>query len=77
MSFNTQLHRGYLALPLLLLFATLASTVVLSRGLPSPAVAGAESRSEICGSTLVRLRLSSAPGDLPLRTARLALGCRG
>jgi hypothetical protein len=76
MSITTQLHRGYLALPLLLSFATLASTVVLGRGLPSPTVAIADSRSEICGPVLVRVRLASAPGDLPLRTARLAFGCR-
>jgi hypothetical protein len=77
MSITAQLHRGCLALPLLLLFATLAGTVVLGRGLPSPTVAVADSRSGICGSTLLRLRRSSAPGDLPLRSARLTFGCRG
>lgn len=90
MSFSMQINRGLFALSLLGFFAVLGNTVenadaattsvriashVATQASPSASVATTTGEGN-CTTSVVRLRLASAPGDLHQRTLRFATACR-
>ena len=87
MSLTTQLHRGTLALPMLLLFAVLALVANEEISIPDaplrPApvhaavgMARALAPNALCALPRPGLLLGHAPGDLASLAARTELDCR-
>lgn len=81
MSFSMQINRGLFALSLLGLFAVLGNTVEKADAATTTPVQAISTRTSsvdgaTCTTTVVRLRLASAPGDLHQRTLRFATACR-
>lgn len=72
MSIATQLHRGYFALPLLLLFAALAGATRLGAA-PAPPACPPSHPAVACAES--GRPLASAPTDLPRRLVGHCLGC--
>lgn len=89
MSFSMQINRGLFALSLLGFFAVLGNTVDNADAATPVRIAGnvathanppvnitTAAGEGICTTSVVRLRLASAPGDLHHRTLRFATACR-
>jgi hypothetical protein len=80
MSLSTQLSRGMLALPMLLLFAVLGVTALQTAEADAVQVVRVEMMSQLCkapGARSPTFVLAQAPGDLGRLAIRWNRPCRG